>query len=641
MKFFFNSEHFTLQKHIFLLLFFSFVLIQLEGQSTISSDLMTPKNIEKLEHRLNLAKSDEEKSDLLQAFAFSKIHSEPNLSIKYADLAIGHALTANYKKGIANGYHTKGLFYWYRGSYELTSDYFYDALQIREEIKDTIGMGRSYNNIGNLLFQQKNYNEALSFYEKSLDVRTSISDQVGILYCYNSLAEVYLKQGLNQKALNFYNKALQLAQDQSHSKGLALVNSNIGAFYLNQNDPQIAYQYFHKALTFSQKENHKNGIANNLNQLAKSLIVQKKDLPNAIQQAKLSVLYADSISALQLKANAYGSLSNAYALMEDYKTSLEYGQLQRKTELEVFDEARVKSVIELQTLHKVSEQQTEILKKENELLLKEKQLSNRSLLAILSLLLGFLISSFFIYKRWTFQKNTNKLLEQKNTELTNSNEALERFAFASSHDLREPLNNINSFTGLILKDAIKENNAKHINYATVIQNSCENLDSLIRGILDYSMLKSSNAIVSVDLNQTLQSVKDDLKSTIHNRNAIIKAESLPKINSDKTKIYQVFKNIIENGIKYNKSAQPLLEINCEDHGNKWRLKFKDNGIGIAKAHQEEIFQMFKRLHTKEEYQGSGIGLASIKTFIDNLSGQIVVNSDLGKGSEFVIDLPKI
>ncbi|MEL6987455.1 MAG: ATP-binding protein [Bacteroidota bacterium] len=102
-----------------------------------------------------------------------------------------------------------------------------------------------------------------------------------------------------------------------------------------------------------------------------------------------------------------------------------------------------------------------------------------------------------------------------------------------------------------------------------------------------------------------------------------------------------FKNIIENGIKYNKSNQPTIEINHEDLGSAWRFKFKDNGIGIKKEHHETIFQMFKRLHTKEEYQGSGIGLASIKNFIEKMDGRITVKSEEGNGSEFIVELPKL
>jgi light-regulated signal transduction histidine kinase (bacteriophytochrome) len=292
-------------------------------------------------------------------------------------------------------------------------------------------------------------------------------------------------------------------------------------------------------------------------------------------------------------------------------------------------------------LYEKNLQNAEILKQENELRLKEKQLNNRNLIAILSVLLGLLISGFFIYTKWRYQKKTNSILAQKNKELLNSNQALERFAFASSHDLREPLNNINSFTGLILKDAIANNNTKHINYATVIKNSCDNLDGLIRGVLNYSQLKSSNTIVNVDLNQILDQVKSDLALVIKNKQVKIQSSKLPMIKSDKTKIYQVFKNIIENGIKYNTSATPIINISFQEKDADWIFSFKDNGIGIEKKYHEVIFQMFKRLHNKEEYQGSGIGLASIKSFIDGLKGSIKVNSELDEGSEFVIRLPKI
>ncbi|MEL6988679.1 MAG: tetratricopeptide repeat protein, partial [Bacteroidota bacterium] len=444
-----------------------------EGQDSISN----LNDLEVLNNSIEQETNDSKKSDLLQEYAFAKLHSEPEVAFEYANKAIEYAKKASYKKGLANGYHTLGLIYWYKNSYEFASDFFFDALEIREEIKDTMGMGRSYNNIGNLYFRQNNYDEALSYYERSLEVRKSVKDSVGILYCFNSLAEVFEKQNQTNKAFEYYSNALQLAQKLSREKGAAFVYGNFGRFYLNQNEFPQARKHFEKALQISQKVRHKNGIAENFNNISETLILQNKELPHAISLAKSSISHSDSIGAMDIKANAYKNLSKAYALLGDYEEAFKYEQLKGVTESEVFNREMMKSVVQRQADYKMTEQKTQILEKENELLQKEKQLSNISLLAILSLLLGLLISGFFIYTKWKYQKKTNQLLELKNKELTDSNEALERFAFASSHDLREPLNNINSFTGLILKDAAAANNEKHVKYASVIQDSCKNLDS--------------------------------------------------------------------------------------------------------------------------------------------------------------------
>jgi signal transduction histidine kinase len=627
-------------KHLCLipiLLCFSFVInAQVEADNKASDN----EQLE-LHKKLITIESDIEKSDLIQEFAWSKIHSNPELSLESVNMAIQFAENENYKKGLANGFHTLGMIHWYRNSYEIASTNFFKALNIREEIGDTIGMGRSYNNIGNLYFKQKNYSEALTYYEKSLNIRSSIPDSVGIIYCYNSLAEVYSQQQLNKKALNFYTQALELAKYLNHTKGLAFVHSNLGQFYLNTNEPKLALENFVQALSFSEKAAHKNGIATNYNNIARALIAQNERIPQAILMANASINIADSIKSIEIKSNAYEILSEAYALTGDFKQALNYAQFHKTTEANIFNNAISKSVSENQTLYEAGLQKSELLAQKNELLIKEKQLNNRSFIAVLSVLLGLLISGFFIYTKWRYQKKTNSILAQKNKELLNSNQALERFAFDSSHDLREPLNNINSFTGLILKDAIANNNTKHINYATVIKNSCDNLDRLIRGVLNYSKLKSSNTIVNVDLNQILDQVKSDLVLVIKNKHVKIESSNLPIIKSDKTKIYQVFKNIIENGIKYNTSTAPIINISYQEKDAYWIFSFKDNGIGIKKEYHEVIFQMFKRLHNKEEYQGSGIGLASIKSFIDGLKGSITVNSELGEGSEFVIRLPKI
>lgn len=106
-------------------------------------------------------------------------------------------------------------------------------------------------------------------------------------------------------------------------------------------------------------------------------------------------------------------------------------------------------------------------------------------------------------------------------------------------------------------------------------------------------------------------------------------------------MYQAFKSIIENGIKYNRSSKPAINITSFENEKSWELKFKDNGIGIDPAYHEHIFKMFKRLHNKNDYPGSGIGLSTLKTIVEKLGGHISLDSKLNQGSEFTINLPKI
>jgi len=238
-------------------------------------------------------------------------------------------------------------------------------------------------------------------------------------------------------------------------------------------------------------------------------------------------------------------------------------------------------------------------------------------------------------------KERTKELEQSNAMLHSSNQELERFAYISSHDLKEPLKNMISFTKLIKSESEKQDLRKITEYANILENCSNQLNTLVSDILDYSIVKSNIKMQDVNLNTIVDQLQSDLKDTIKSKNAIITTNKLPNIISDKSKMYQAFKNIIENGIKYNKSESPMVNISSEECNENWKIKFADNGIGIDPKYQDQIFMMFKRLHNKDEYPGSGIGLSAVKTIINKLNGEITVNSKQAHGSEFTITIPKV
>ncbi len=222
--------------------------------------------------------------------------------------------------------------------------------------------------------------------------------------------------------------------------------------------------------------------------------------------------------------------------------------------------------------------------------------------------------------------------------LKESNEKLERFAYISSHDLKEPLNTIISALDL-MKLEIQIPSAAQI--IQPIEDSTKRMKNLIEDLLNYSLLgKKPLSLQSVSLEDLLVEVQQDMSATLNQHDAKLTLKSLPKIIADKTLIKQVFQNLISNGIRYNDKARPSIIIDAEEKTNEFIISVKDNGIGIDEKDFNTIFDVFKRLHHRESYFGTGIGLANCKSIVQAHKGKIWVESIVNEGSTFYFSIQK-
>jgi light-regulated signal transduction histidine kinase (bacteriophytochrome) len=167
------------------------------------------------------------------------------------------------------------------------------------------------------------------------------------------------------------------------------------------------------------------------------------------------------------------------------------------------------------------------------------------------------------------------------------------------------------------------------------------MNELIESLLILSRVgRKFTEIEKVDLNSLLDEIITDLKPIIESRNGKIVVNKLPEINIQRVWIKELFMNLIDNGIKYNKSSVPKVEISCEERAKDYLFKVADNGIGIEEKYLNRIFKLFERLHSNEEYEGTGAGLAICKRIVENFGGKIWIESIFGKGSSFFFTKPK-
>ena len=231
-------------------------------------------------------------------------------------------------------------------------------------------------------------------------------------------------------------------------------------------------------------------------------------------------------------------------------------------------------------------------------------------------------------------------LRERTESLEQSNKELEQFAYIASHDLQEPLRMVASYTQLLskrYKGKLDSDADDFINYAV---DGANRMQMLINDLLDYSRVGTrGKEFVITEFDTVMKKTLGNLKKAIEESDAKVTIDPLPSLMVDGGQIGQLFQNLISNAIKFRGNVPPQIHISSEKNENKWTFSVRDNGIGIDPEYSSRIFEIFQRLHSKEEYPGSGIGLAICKKIVERHGGNIWIESEPGKGTSFYFSIP--
>jgi len=253
------------------------------------------------------------------------------------------------------------------------------------------------------------------------------------------------------------------------------------------------------------------------------------------------------------------------------------------------------------------------------------------------LIIGISIVFVGIVVAYLSEQISKKEFDLKNIidDLQRSNEDLQQFAYVSSHDLQEPLRAIISFSQL-LEDEYKDNLDKAgKEFLYFITDGAKKMNTLIKDLLAYSRITThAKPPKWNNLEKILENALFNLSESIKESGAIITYDKLPTLKVDKTQFLQLFQNFISNAIKFRRDQTPQIHVGVKNIDIGWLFSIEDNGIGIESQYFDRIYNIFYRLHTKEEYPGTGIGLPICKKIIHRYGGQIWVESELGRGSTF-------
>ncbi|MBM4258270.1 MAG: hypothetical protein FJ147_20540 [Deltaproteobacteria bacterium] len=237
-------------------------------------------------------------------------------------------------------------------------------------------------------------------------------------------------------------------------------------------------------------------------------------------------------------------------------------------------------------------------------------------------------------------KQKEEELSQFTASLERSNQDLQQFAYVVSHDLQEPLRMVSSYCRL-LQDRYRGQLDTHGNeFLAYAMDGATRMQGLIDGLLSYSRIHSrGKPLIAVACAIVVQQALSNLKVAIEEARATITMDTLPTVRGDAAQLLQLFQNLLSNAIKFRGHASPVVHIDAMQHNDMWRFAIRDNGIGISQTDTTDIFGIFRRLHTRQEYAGSGLGLAMCKRIVERHEGKIWVESHVGQGSTFFFTLP--
>jgi light-regulated signal transduction histidine kinase (bacteriophytochrome) len=232
-------------------------------------------------------------------------------------------------------------------------------------------------------------------------------------------------------------------------------------------------------------------------------------------------------------------------------------------------------------------------------------------------------------------------LARRSQALTRSNAELEQFAYVVSHDLQQPLGMISSYLEMLDEAVGDDLDTDARDYFDRAIRGAERLQEMVDAVLGYARVDSrGREFETVDLNRVVDEVARDLEASIEASDAQITHDRLPIVMGDAAQLHQVFHNLLGNAIKFVDGGRPMVHVGADEDGSHWIVSVRDNGIGIAPEASDRIFVMFQRLHTQDEYPGTGIGLAICKRIVERHGGRIWVESRPSRGSTFFFTVPK-
>ena len=547
---------------------------------------------------------------------------------------------------IAAVYNNKGLLFVRLGIYDQAFMLIQQGEQIARSINNEKDYCTSLSNLGAVHAATGDYEEAYSYFSKALTLARKIKNASTESLALTHMGRLYERKNESEKALQLYLEAYQVQKKARDYYSMNKSLTRLGIYYCHREQHELALGYLDQAWEAANRIGYSEGMKKSMLEKARCYLM-KGQYSQAISLAKKSLQPEDEKNLL-LRRDYYAILSKAYEGIASWKNSLQAQQQLMQLEDSLFDQKRMRIISELEIKHQMesSERENQILRKQAEY--NEVRIESRNQLIMASVLILLLVSvmAFSFYQNFQQRTQYSEQLEQtvieRTRELTETNQNLERFAYIVSHDLKEPLRNIYLFTQLSDRTIQRDfdEHPKLREYMDYVLRGVNQMRHLIDDILAFSTIDQGDSMEGiVNMNQLISQVGESLSQRIKEKGVKIEAQPIPNVYSYSSYLFIILKNLIENGIKYNTSDQPVITIDYELRRDKHLISVSDNGTGIPAKYQTQIFEMFNRLVDRSKVEGTGMGLAICKKITKQIGGDIWVESKPGEGSTFTFSIP--
>jgi signal transduction histidine kinase/Tfp pilus assembly protein PilF len=581
-------------------------------------------------------------------------------SLDYAKQALELTKKFKSKEDVATSLDKVARIYYFLTNYDESINYFIESLKMRENIGDKKAIAQSYNNLGVVYLNLENDTKTLEYLQKAWDLSEEIRDDELMKKTANNLGIVYMKLSNYDKSLEYYRKALNLTKETDF-KQLSVCLNNIGMIYWYLENYDKALEYYLDALKINEEEKYKWSISNTSRNIG-IIYIEFHNYNKASVYLKKALKIAEEIDSKHLIKDCYITFSHLYFAKGNYKKAYEYHEMYSEVKDSIFTKELGKNIAELEVKFETvkKEKKIEILKNEKEinvLKLENNKTQRNFLIIVLSLIILLII---IIYSRYLLKIKTNKLLEAKNQQL---NIAIEKISKSEadlkklnttkdklfsilSHDLRSPFSSILGFSEVLYYETGNFDAAQIKEIASTIYETSRETFDLLDNLLEWSRAQTGSIIFepeNIHLKDLVNSAVGLLENSAKKKDIIISNEIPEQIYvfADNNMINTILRNLLSNAIKFT-HKKGKIKIAARDIDDFIEITIADSGVGIKPEDIKKLFGIdmgFSTVGTDNE-KGTGLGLILCKEFIEKNNGKIWVESELGKGSNFIFTLPK-
>ncbi|MFI5220883.1 MAG: tetratricopeptide repeat protein [Bacteroidia bacterium] len=641
---------------------------------------------------------EKEKIVILSNYANQLKFNSPEKALEFAGLSNEVALKINETNVLAKNYQLIGGIHFRSGSFAKAKENFSSALNYYAQLKNEKGKAEVNNSIASINYAQGNLPAAIEGYLSSLKYFEESNDKAGMLGVLNSLGNLYTRQNNFTKANECNLRALKIYEESSDKMRIQVSYDNIGNVYMRQGNYVKAKEYYNKSLKLYSENENKAGTANTLNLLGdinsklgkyEDAIKNYSQSLRLAEELKMQMLMVSNLNdigeayfnngeyekairnynqavelskALGLKIEldkAYNNLADVYRVTKEIGKSKTFNRLSTQMQDSLFNDSIVKQLADISLRYEGEKKQTqiELLSKEQAIqeleLNRVRQIRNVFISALSVLFILFIVLIYFFLQNKRIAKNIERQrneLQRKNIEimeqtgkLNQLNAVKDRFFSIISHDLRNNLTTMKLYFDLISNPEYKESENKEV--TKNISASVENTIDLLENLLIWAAAQIKGVPIHIQ-KLHLHTLTQENMNLLHNaafeKHIEIRNEIPEQATAfgDMDMIRLVLRNLIANAIKFTRE-NGLIKVNSEIENGFCKIIVSDNGVGISPESIDRLFNQFSNPTTKGtgNEKGTGLGLILCKDFIERNNGRIWVESEEGKGSKFIFELP--